>query len=268
MFCKFCGETIDRRTMKCPSCGKSVGPLAGGVGFWDLAGQPSPAAAAVNPDAMEQRQGRSPANHQKGNRPASRKLPILSLAALLLALILLVMNLIMWGEIRALEKNYEELASKPNWVGEILEGIDFPAGSDATEAQSPETTNAAEPPAETTTEPVDKKPGWIFEQPEDRVLTGEEIASGKPIKLFSLKVDGKDLEFRWEKYDAEAGNWMAVDEKRFEEEDEDFMGSEMSMLVLNKWSEDAYGQYRCVIFDEAGNREITISVFLKPGEEK
>lgn len=267
MFCKFCGETIDRRTMRCSSCGKSVGPLAGGVGFWDLAGQPSPAAPAVTPDEMEARQGKNPVSHQNGRYPDTKKVPILSVVAIALALILLVMNIILWGDIRTLEKKYEELASKPNWVGEILDGMDFSADKDATEPLPTETTGVTEDPAETATVPVEETLSWISEQPEDRVLTGEEIGSGKPVKLFELKVDGKDLEFRWEKYDTEANIWDEVDGKRYEEEDENFMGSVLSVLILEKWTEDAYGEYRCVIYDEKGNQEVSISVFLKPGEE-
>ena len=36
MFCKYCGGTIDRETMKCTSCGKPVGSLAGGSGFKEM----------------------------------------------------------------------------------------------------------------------------------------------------------------------------------------------------------------------------------------
>ena len=38
MFCKYCGKGIDPNTMRCRSCGRPVGPLAGGTGFWDLSG--------------------------------------------------------------------------------------------------------------------------------------------------------------------------------------------------------------------------------------
>lgn len=36
MFCKYCGKPIDEGTMRCRICGRPVGPLEGGVGFWDL----------------------------------------------------------------------------------------------------------------------------------------------------------------------------------------------------------------------------------------
>ena len=36
MFCKYCGKPIDEGTMRCRICGRPVGPLEGGNGFWDL----------------------------------------------------------------------------------------------------------------------------------------------------------------------------------------------------------------------------------------
>ena len=36
MFCKYCGKPIDEGTMRCRICGRPVGPLEGGEGFWDL----------------------------------------------------------------------------------------------------------------------------------------------------------------------------------------------------------------------------------------
>lgn len=271
MFCKFCGETIDRRTMKCSACGKSAAPLAGGVGFWDLAGQPSPAAPVVNAGETHEPYGQNAeisASHQNTKRPAPKRVPILSVVAVVLSLILLVMNIMMRGDIRALERKYEELAGGSNWVGEILDEIEPPTDNSTTEELPPKATGAPTEVPPTTTKPVEENQKWIREQPEDRVLSAEESESGKSIKLFELKVDGKDLEFRWEKYDAETDSWIEVDEKRYEEEDKNLMGGEMSMLILEEWSEDVYGKYRCVIYDEIGTREVSDSVFLKPAEEK
>lgn len=49
MFCKFCGKQIDPGTMRCRACGRPVGPLEGGNGFWDLAGVQPPAAEDAVP---------------------------------------------------------------------------------------------------------------------------------------------------------------------------------------------------------------------------
>ena len=44
MFCKYCGKPIDEGTMRCRICGRPVGPLEGGNGFWDLTGEKKEAA--------------------------------------------------------------------------------------------------------------------------------------------------------------------------------------------------------------------------------
>ena len=36
MYCKYCGKQIDPSTMRCRTCGRPVGPLEGGSGFWEL----------------------------------------------------------------------------------------------------------------------------------------------------------------------------------------------------------------------------------------
>ena len=49
MYCKYCGKAVDLTTMRCVSCGREVGPLSGGTGFWDLLEPPAgldPAQAA------------------------------------------------------------------------------------------------------------------------------------------------------------------------------------------------------------------------------
>ena len=41
MYCKYCGKAVDLTTMQCVSCGREVGPLSGGTGFWDLLDPPA-----------------------------------------------------------------------------------------------------------------------------------------------------------------------------------------------------------------------------------
>ena len=47
MFCKYCGKPIDEGTMRCRICGRPVGPLEGGNGFWDLTGEKKEAAPEI-----------------------------------------------------------------------------------------------------------------------------------------------------------------------------------------------------------------------------
>lgn len=60
MFCKYCGKAIDEGTMRCRICGRPVGPLEGGNGFWDLKGE---------------RRSEAPAPQEAENTPASEPAP-------------------------------------------------------------------------------------------------------------------------------------------------------------------------------------------------
>ena len=70
MFCKYCGKPIDEGTMRCRICGRPVGPLEGGVGFWDLkeklpeeepAPEPTP---EKEPEKTEEKEEKVPAPDQ------------------------------------------------------------------------------------------------------------------------------------------------------------------------------------------------------------
>ena len=63
MFCKYCGKAIDEGTMRCRICGRPVGPLEGGNGFWDLKEErkaPVPAAAPAPAPAAEKQSAPAP----------------------------------------------------------------------------------------------------------------------------------------------------------------------------------------------------------------
>lgn len=271
MFCKFCGETIDRRTMKCASCGKSVGPLAGGVGFWDLAGQPAPAAPVVNPGEMEQLQGRNPVNHKNGKQPAAKKLPILSLVAILLALVLLVIIIMMRGDIRALEQKfgeleqengelvrkyeeleqkYEEVSGERSWFEQLL---DDAMGKNDEETDPQDEKEVHKDSADPIAPGNEGYPDWIIKQPKEEKLTMEQIDSGASVTLFTLDVAKENLTFYWEKYDTEAKEWLKVDENHYKVDQKPIPDGVSAILMLKVCSEEACGKYHCRIVDENGN---------------
>jgi len=53
MFCKYCGKPIDEGTMRCRICGRPVGPLEGGNGFWDLTEEKKEAEAEGTPTPVQ-----------------------------------------------------------------------------------------------------------------------------------------------------------------------------------------------------------------------
>ena len=294
MFCKFCGETIDRRTMKCPSCGKSVGPLAGGVGFWDLAGQPAPVAPvapAVNPGEMEQLQGRNPVNHKNGKQPAAKKLPILSLVAILLALVLLVMIIMMRGDIRALEQKfgeleqkngelvqkyeeleqinaeleqkYEEVSGEPSWFEQLLDDTVGKNDEKNDEKNDPQDEKEVPvDPADPTAPGSEGYPDWIIKQPKEEKLTTEQIVSGASVTLFTLEVAKENLTFCWEKYDTESKEWIKVDEDHYKVDQKPIPDGVSAILMLKVCSEEACGKYHCRIVDENGKEYLSEDAFV------
>ncbi len=96
MFCKYCGKPIDESTMRCRVCGRPVGPLEGGNGFWDLAEkQPEPAQpqAAVDETVIQELRDQiktlQERQEKREARPAPAKRSVLGLIALVLALLAL-----------------------------------------------------------------------------------------------------------------------------------------------------------------------------------
>ena len=113
MFCKYCGKPIDEGTMRCRICGRPVGPLEGGNGFWDLTGdEPAQPAAPQAADKEELQQLREqvealrtqvgevkkqPAREKQPGRE-KRALPVIAALLAVLALALGAFTLyMMWG---------------------------------------------------------------------------------------------------------------------------------------------------------------------------
>ena len=110
MFCKFCGKQIDAGTMRCKACGRPVGPLEGGNGFWDLAGEepPAPAPAPGEDPAFQELQKQVDAlRAELEARPVPKKSAIGAIAALL-ALLALAACFYGFMQIRDLAGKLEE----------------------------------------------------------------------------------------------------------------------------------------------------------------
>ena len=94
MFCKYCGKPIDETTMRCRICGRPVGTLEGGNGFWDLTGekpaQPSAGDDTALRELREQVESLREELQQLQARPAAKKHSAGVLAALLALLALAV----------------------------------------------------------------------------------------------------------------------------------------------------------------------------------
>ena len=133
MFCKFCGKPIDEGTMRCRVCGRPVGPLEGGNGFWDLAGeQPLPAEPAPDEaknealEALQKQVEELKAELEKSRESAkapARKGGALPVIAALLALLALALGCFGLLQLRTLaaaqDKTWESLCNLSDRVEEI-----------------------------------------------------------------------------------------------------------------------------------------------------
>lgn len=135
MFCKFCGKPIDEGTMRCRVCGRPVGPLEGGNGFWDLAGEQTlpteGAPAEAKDEALEALQKQvEELKKQLEERPEPKSAPAqkrgaLPVVAALLALLALAVGCFALVQLRQLsvreEKTWDSLCRVADRVEEIAE---------------------------------------------------------------------------------------------------------------------------------------------------
>ena len=115
MFCKYCGKPIDETTMRCRICGRPVGPLEGGNGFWDLTGEkpaetPAGDSAALQ-ELQEQVQAMNEQLEELRARPArpAEKRGGLGVIAALLALLALAVGVYALFQLRGMSGALEEL---------------------------------------------------------------------------------------------------------------------------------------------------------------
>ncbi len=121
MYCKYCGKPIDEGTMRCRICGRPVGPLEGGNGFWDLAEGKSPAAqtaeaqAAANDAAMKKLQDELDQLRKRTEELPAQKRSALPILAGLLGLLALAMGVfalfhlqVITGRLQALDRRVTE----------------------------------------------------------------------------------------------------------------------------------------------------------------
>ncbi len=249
MFCKFCGEEIDRTTMKCSVCGKKAGPLEGGVGFWDLAGQPAPAAADI-PDAVPEDETEYPEypDEPRQEDPAGIIWKILPIAAIALAMILAVLNIKLWLDIWSLRQEQTQLHAQLQQITRQLDTIQAeptPAETTLPTQSVPETDSL---PQETTGPVSPEEDPRIVSQPENHTLFWSEFDDKDGEKVFCFTVSGEVLTAVWEKRDL-AGNWIPVDDAVFESSPEpDYVSGQTTLILLLKSRTTGIeGTYHCCV---------------------
>lgn len=121
MYCKFCGNELNRETMKCVNCGKSPERLEGGVGFWDLVGggvsSPGGQEKVISAKKLEEKLDRI-ALKQKSRR---KSLYILTAVIAVVVFMCALSHILMWIQLNDLYNDYEYLSKRIQDVEEYLD---------------------------------------------------------------------------------------------------------------------------------------------------
>lgn len=249
MFCKFCGKQIDRKTMQCVGCGKPVGPLEGGVGFWDLVGEKPSKEVHPEPPVSSERMDKHIERIISAQKHLDKRIAILStlMAGVLICSIMLNVILIIFA--LGMRKDHEYLT---NYLQSRFEQENVHTEPQNIETTLPET----EPPEVTAQEATDAGVEVInseqaaasiiiTKQPKD-VPVSEKVEAGAT--LFTLKAEGENLTFQWQKFDAKTESWGNVNTNLFDLEcNED---SSETTLFLKTRTPEIYGKFRCVIAND------------------
>ncbi len=198
MYCKFCGNPIDRNTMACVSCGKPVGPLSGGNSFKNVfLGEQSEHPAQETPERNDQQIAQMASDIQFLKKKASEKrsnaAAILAALGLLACLAVLVFMLMLNGDSKQTMDTLKEESGEQASV--ILQEI---AGLKAMLVCGPAMEEEA--PA--------------FEYPKIHVHVNSTLPSGGTGDVFICSCTGtvEVLQYTWLRYDPEEKDWIEIRE--------------------------------------------------------
>lgn len=255
MYCKFCGSPVERKTMRCTSCGKPVGSLTGGNSFKELLLHES---TGETVQKVTQRESKIAETYAYRENMTAKKLGagvLLPLICSLLCLVSLIVLISVSGSsrrtydmVRTLDNQLIETNKTIQQIEDIVIGLQE---QNEERAQEPQVT------------PVPQMMPDITKQP-----TSEDKVAAKERKIaFICQARGEKLEFSWKKYSEEKQDWIAItdDDKRFEVETEQIGSSEYkSTLWVIDAGETHEGRYRCDVRDSRGNTdksdEVTLTV--------
>lgn len=231
MICANCGIEIDKKTMRCPKCGRPAGnAYAHHTG-------PGPVFPLQPPDG-----GRS-----QGMETPSYKLRsyVLPLATIILCAILTVISVFSYSKVRSILNENREAANASS--EEIRKSITAIQNDIRDYITTPSMTVPADGNISENPEEIDEaeliKHIFITEQP-NNVLNAQ---PGQEVVL-SIKAEGNDLEYQWFKWDENKG-WVDPTKTKFQGEKPPFQISpdNNSDLIINTSPEESEGLYQCKI---------------------
>jgi hypothetical protein len=240
MYCKYCGNPVDRKTMKCTVCGKPVGSLSGGNSFKELLkgktnstpaqvvqlGKSDTQTASIAADVRELR--------KKAYEKSINYAAIISALCALLCVILLI-------------SLFSLSAKNRSSTEEVFESIE--ALAETTDQKFDEITTALNRESEgieVSANPEAINPS-ITKNPE----SVDNVTPGRTNIAFICQASGDELCFTWLKYTADKNAWLTIDQDNSNFEIIS-SSSESSLKVINASSEHE-GTYICLVEDRDGH---------------
>lgn len=236
MYCKFCGNPIDRASLKCTACGKPVGSLSGGNSFRDVL-EGKTGDGSMMPGEYSGENARIQMN-QIDNAIRDVKKSVLSkihdltrtsmalciLAGVICIAVVLVSGAISAHKVSALkeevftlsEKNVVQLQTISNDVDLIKNALQTGEGDS------------------------EKTPIYIEKSPESETIMTPEQAS----LLLVCRAGGADLHFSWMKYNAEKNLWEYLDNSNLYIIENEANESRLTAVAASRVHE---GTYICVV---------------------
>lgn len=239
MICAKCGIEIDKKTMKCPKCGRPVGH------------------AYAQHSSTDVEQSRAGGRSQVTETPSYELLCyVLPIGAMILCSILTVISILCFSKVTsALKENREEIQASITAVRNEIQTHNHIAPS----LTVPSDSNISENP-EGTTGPELTEHIIITVQPTS-VLDAE---PGSSVTLF-IKAEGNDLEYQWLKL-TENNRWEDPTQANYQSEHPPFLISpdDKSSLIINTSPEGAEGLYQCKVTSSSTSEvEYSEAVFLQ-----
>ena len=277
------------KTGRCIRCRKPVGPgpLEGGVGFWDLAGNsetdPStnPPVTPVNTAKVEKLISEGTERLENGlnhiylrQAQASRSQTVILTAIALLLVVSVFLDIMLWGTVRDIRDTISETASEETVEPTQDEETVMPTMPIDESMPDEETVPVEEtmPDEETVPEEalqteINSDEIKITKQPSSVPLSGTKTGREE---LFTIEAMGNNLCFEWQKMGMN-GEWVTIDDSdRFlKVESSSVEGGGKSTLYQRTFDDSLFGKYRCIVRDSgAGSEKESSEVEVKRSENQ
>ncbi len=247
MYCKFCGNPVDRKAMKCTACGKPVGLLSGGNSFTQmLQGKPNntdnAAVQPVKPGKIDQQMASIAVDVRDIKKRVHEKKPNYTAFFSAFCAMICVISLVSFFMLSA--KNRRS-----------IEGLSEAFGifTDVTDSKLADIDLALNKEAEAVEKAMENVTGFV---PTESSITKNpesesNVTPGVTTIAFICRASGKGLRFSWLKYSVETNFWITINKDNSDYEIISSSG-ESRLTVINA-NPAHVGTYICLVEDQDGH---------------